>query len=58
MWHADLRNALRNLLMRQDLGSVMPLSCDLLSHSRSLTDETLSVTPLSEWSHIRRLVSK
>lgn len=58
MWHADLRDALRNLLMRQDFVSVMLLSCDLLSHSRSLTDETLSVTPLSEWSYIRRLVSK
>lgn len=58
MWHADLRDTLRNLLMRQDFVSVMLLSCDPLSHSRSLTDETLSVTPLSEWSYIRRLVSK
>lgn len=58
MWHADLRDTLRNLLMRQDFVSVMLLSCDLLSHSRSLTDETLSVTPLSERSYIRRLVSK
>lgn len=58
MWRADLRDTLRNLLMRQDFVSVMLLSCDLLSHSRSLTDETLSVTPLSEWSYIHRLVSK
>ena len=33
--------------MRRDFVSVMPLSCDLLSHGASLTDETLSVMPLS-----------
>lgn len=58
IWHVDLHNTLQNLIMRQDFVSVMLFSCDLLSHSRSLTDETLSVMPLSERSYIHCLVSK
>lgn len=58
MWPVDLHNTLQNLLMRQDFVSVMLFSCDLLSHGKSLTDETLSVMPLSEWSYIHCLVTK
>lgn len=58
MWRADLRGTLQNLLMRRGFVSVMPLSCDLLSRGRSLTDETVSATLLSERSYTLRLVSK
>lgn len=60
MWHVDLRDALNNLLMHQDLlfVRVMLFSCDLLSRSKSLTDGTLSVLPLSERSYIPWLVTE
>lgn len=46
MWCTDLRNTLQNLLMRRDFVSVMLFNCNRLSHSKSLTDETLSAMPL------------
>lgn len=57
-WRGEQRITLRKPLMRGDFVSVTLLSCDLLSPSRSLTDETLSVMPLSEWSYTRRRVSR
>lgn len=57
-WCAVLRATLRKPLVRGDFVSVTLLGCDLLSPSRSLTDETLSVMPLSQWSYTRRHVSR